>query len=159
MSQVHVDSPPVDTTIGGGALATAVTAHHISVSVPQPPAATVTKRSNFSISNLLATEEEKSPPASDTSADKLNVSSSHIGRADRDDSSAASAIKSMPSPATPPFFNASALAHLAHLHQGAASASPSTTSPSSANPAAAGWTDWLGTAGLGSDSHQSLWSR
>jgi hypothetical protein len=60
-----------------------------------------------------------------------------------------------PSGVGSPFLNASALAHLAHLHHGS---NPPTTS-SSSNSAIPGWPDWLGSAGLGPDAHQSLWSR
>jgi len=88
-----------------------------STAPPAPP-----KRSNFSISNLLA-EEKTTSTTSPTTTTK-----------DVED-----AVKATPTtPPGAPFLNASALAHLAHLHG-----------------STSGW-DWLNT---GSSDPQALWSR
>ena len=125
MSQV--ESPSVET------IASPTAAAHSILPMSQP-AAVPAKRSNFSISNLLASEEDKTDGAK------------NVGRLADD-------VKTMPSSSAvgSPFLNASALAHLAHLHTHGSTSSSSSSAP--------GWTDWLGTAGLGPDTHQSLWSR
>lgn len=165
MSQVQVDSPSVmeSIVVGAGGVGSRIASPTSTASaLPallhlQVPPATITpaasKRSNFSISNLLATEEEKKttesndkqPRLSERDDDLQSKSSINDGR-----------IMIQPSGVGSPFLNASALAHLAHLHHGS---NPPTTSSSSSNSAVPGWPDWLGTAGLGPDAHQSLWSR
>ena len=140
MSQVQVETPPTEAI--GTASPTEAT-HQVAVTTPQS-AAPATKRSNFSISNLLATEQDKSTPEISKLA---SVTRSEV----REEGGLNKALA-----AGSPFLNASALAHLAHLHHGSSSSTSSVTAPS----VPAGWTDWLGSAALsGSDSHQSLWSR
>lgn len=162
MSQVQVDSSPsvMESIVVGSRIAspttTATTASALPallhLQVPPPPATTTpaaSKRSNFSISNLLATEEDKKTESNDKQP-RLSDDESKIndGRINMSSSIQPSGVGS-------PFLNASALAHLAHLHHGS---NPPTTS-SSSNSAIPGWPDWLGSAGLGPDAHQSLWSR
>ncbi|XP_057377081.1 homeobox protein unplugged-like [Daphnia carinata] len=168
MSQVQMDSPSVMESIVGNTANSRMASPTTASALPAllhlqvPPASTttncVTKKSNFSISNLLATEEQKK-----TSDGK------HARLSERDENSDTTADINHPSKAVndrimiqppsigSPFINASALAHLAHLHHGSNAATSSSSSNS--NSAIPGWTDWLGTAGLGPDAHQSLWSR
>lgn len=111
------------------------------------------KRSSFSISNLLATEDEKrtSPDGKhQLSASSINSRPAAGEQQQQQVEELAALNKALGSS---PFLNASALAHLAHLH-GAGTAPSSTAGP--APPAT--W-DWLGTAAIGPESHQSLWSR
>lgn len=175
MSQVQMDSPSVmesivsttNSRIASPTMASALPASlHLQVQVP--PASTTTtpatKKSNFSISNLLATEEQKKTTSSDGKHPRLS---------DRDENSHSppgvnqlhqsktvnERIMVQPSSVGSPFMNASALAHLAHLHHGSNAATSSSSSNSISASAMTGWPDWLGSAGLGPDTHQSLWSR
>ena len=172
MSQVQVDSPSVmESVVGTGGVGSRIASPNTTMTstastlsavlhlqVP-PPSATnttatpaATKRSNFSISNLLATEEEKE--TTESNDNKRDVEDLHSKSTAINDS------RIMIQPPGSPFLNASALAHLAHIHHGsnptATSTSSSSTNSTSTIP---GWPDWLGTAGLGPDAHQSLWSR
>lgn len=176
MSQVQVDSPSVmESIVGTGGLGSRIASPNTTMTstastlpavlhlqVPPPSATTTTttpaaaKRSNFSISNLLATEEEKkSTTTTESNDNKRDVEDLHSKS-----SSAINDSRILIQPLGSPFLNASALAHLAHLHHGsnptATSTSSSSTNSTSTIP---GWPDWLGTAGLGPDAHQSLWSR
>lgn len=164
-SQVQMDSPPLMESIVGTAnsrMASPTTASALPalLHLQVPPASTTsaTKKSNFSISNLLATEEQKK-----TSDGK------HARLSERDENRDTSPEINHQSKAVndriviqqpsigSPFINASALAHLAHLHHG--SNAPTSSSSSNSASAMTGWPDWLGTAGLAPDAHQSLWSR
>ncbi|KAI9561583.1 hypothetical protein GHT06_012542 [Daphnia sinensis] len=165
-SGIQMDSPSVMESIVGTAnsrMASPTTASALPalLHLQVPPAGTTTaaKKSNFSISNLLATEEQK----------KTSDQGKHARLSDRDENSDTPAeinhqskavsdrIMIQPPSIGSPFINASALAHLAHLHHG--SNAPTSSSSSNSNSAMTGWPDWLGTAGLGPDAHQSLWSR
>lgn len=123
MSEVQVDSPPVHQL---------PTADSGTQSAPVPTTnRPASKRSNFSISNLLAPEEAKG-------GENL-VPLRHPLTTIPEDSKIPSQAAVAAAAAAGSFINASALAHLAHLHGSGASPAP-------------GW-DWLG-----GDS-QSLWSR
>lgn len=99
----------------------------------QQTSAVQAKRSSFSISNLLATEEEKSGRASPP----IIKGGLLVSRAEE-----ALSAEEVGAMHKSPFLNASALAHLAHLHGNAGSTPP--------------W-DWL-SSGLHPDS-SALWSR
>jgi hypothetical protein len=179
MSQVQVDSPSVmESIVGTGGVGSRIASPnstmasalpallHLQVQPPSVTNATTTttttpaaKRSNFSISNLLATEEEKktTTESNENKQPRLNERDDdlHFKSLIND-----SRIVIQPPGVGSPFLNASALAHLAHLHHGSnPPATSSSSSSSTSNSAIPGWPDWLGSAGLGPDAHQSLWSR
>ena len=112
------------------------TASTTPVTQQTPPQSTVVapKRSSFSISNLLAPEEEKSDRTSPQVKGGMLLARPEEALSAEE----ASALHKSP------FLNASALAHLAHLHGSAGSTPP------------AAW-DWL-SSGLHPDS-SALWSR
>jgi len=111
---------------------------------PPPPPANVSsapppiKRANFSISNLLASNEkdERDVPASNGAVGSVAAAAAAVEEEATPNAAAAGAAKGLYST---PFLSASALAHLAQLH------------------GTAGWSDWLGANGA-ADTH-SLWSR
>ena len=108
------------------------------ITTPTTPPTPVVKRSNFSISNLLAPSEEKDKEK-EKNSEKVKIDEEvKVAPAPVAAAAAAAAAGVSNSPASQ-FLNASALAHLAHLHG-----------------SASGW-DWLN--GSANSDPQALWSR